>query len=83
MRALVLLLPTHALAKRYHGQASYLPNGYVELPEVQWLLAHNGEMADGCAPLLHEVQVSLHPAPPLWLQAKLEEPCDSLPADAG
>lgn len=40
-------------------------------------------MADGRAPLLHEVQVSFHPAPPLRLQAKLKEPRDPLPADAG
>lgn len=82
-RALVSLSPSHVLAKRYHGQASYLPNGYVELPEVQRLLAHSGQMGDGCAPLLHEAEVSFHPAPPFWLHAKLEQPRDSLPTDAG
>lgn len=77
------LSPSHVLAKRYHGQASDLPNGYVELPEVQRLLAHSGQMGDGCAPLLHEVEVPFHPAPPFWLHAKLEQPRDSLPTDAG
>lgn len=77
----LLIVFTCARSQRYHGQASDLPNGDVELPEVQRLLAHGGEVADGRAPLLHEVQVSLHPAPPLWLHAKLEEPRDSLSAD--
>lgn len=67
----------------YHGEASDLADSYVELPEVQRLLAHSGKLGDGCAPLLHEVQVSLHPAPPLWLHAQLKQARDSLPADGG
>lgn len=68
---------------RYHGEASYFPNSYVELPEVQRLLAHSGKLGNRCAPLLHEGQVSLHPAPPLWLHTHLKQPCDSLPAEGG
>ena len=67
----------------YHGQASDLADSDVELPEVQRLLAHSGKLGDGCAPLLHEVQVSLHPAPPLWLHAQLKQARDSLPTDGG
>lgn len=67
----------------YHGEASDLADSYVELPEVQRLLAHSGKLGDGCAPLLHEVQVSLHPAPPLWLHAQLKQARDSLAADGG
>lgn len=65
----------------YHGQAADLPHGRVELPEVQWLLAHSGKVCDRCAPLFHEVEVSLHPAPPLRLHAQLKQPRDSLPAE--
>lgn len=68
---------------RYHSQASYLSNSHVELPEVQWLLAHYGQLGYRCTPLLHEGQIALHPAPPLWLHAQLIEPCDSLPAEGG
>lgn len=67
----------------YHRQASDLPNSCVELPKVQGLLAHNRKMGNGCSPLLHEVEVTLHPAPPLRLCPKLKQPRDSLPTDRG
>lgn len=67
----------------YHGEASYLPDSYVELPEVQRLLAHSGKLGNRRSPLLHEGQVSLHPAPPLRLHTKLIQPRDSLPAEGG
>lgn len=58
--------------RRYHGEASNLPNGHVELPEVQRLLAHSGKLGDRRSPFLHEGQVSLHPNAPLRLPAQLE-----------
>lgn len=65
----------------YHGEASYFPNSHVELPQVQRLLAHSGKLTNRCAPLLHEVQVSLHPASPLRLSTELVQPCDSVAAE--
>lgn len=67
----------------YHGQASDLPHWDVELPQIQRLLAHNRKLGDRCAPLLHEVEVSLHPAPPLWFCTQLIQPCDSLSSEGG
>lgn len=68
---------------RYHGEASDLPHGDVELPQVQRLLAHGGQLSHGRAPLLHEGQVALHPAPPLGLRPQLKQPRDSLSAEGG
>lgn len=67
----------------YHGKASYLPNSHVELPQVQRLLAYSGQLCDWRAPLIHEGQISLHPAPPLRLHTQFIKPRDSLPTDRG
>lgn len=67
----------------YHGEASYLTDGNVQPPQVQRLLAHGGQLGNGRAPLLHEGQVPLHPAPPLRLRAQLIEACDSLSTEGG
>lgn len=77
------ILTSSALPRRYHGEASYFPNSYVELPEVQRLLAHSGKLGNRRAPLLHEGQVSLHPASPLRLHTQLKKPRDSLPTEGG
>lgn len=68
---------------RYHGEASYLADSRVELPEIKRLLAHSGQLGNRCAPLLHEGQVPLNPAPPLWLHPQLIKACDSLPSEGG
>lgn len=67
----------------YHGEASYLPNSHVELPQVQRLLAHSGQLCNRRASLLHEGQISLHPAPPLRLHTQFIKSRDSLPTDGG
>lgn len=68
------------LLRRYHCQASDLADGHVEPPQVQWLLAHSGQLGHRRAPLLHEVQVPLHPAPPFGLHTHLVEANDSVSA---
>lgn len=73
----------YTISMCYHGETSYLPNSHVELPQVQRLLAHSGQLCNGRASLLHEGQVSLHPGPPLRLNTQLIKSRDSLPTDRG
>lgn len=68
---------------RYHGEASYLPNSHVELPQVQRFLAHSWKLRNRCAPLLHEGQVPLHPSSSLGLCTQLVQSAGSLAADGG